>query len=233
MAIIATATQMYSNLVKNEFWPEKGFCKKMVTLNGAVSAGLPIGAVLGSFIASPVGTAGAIVGTGNGAMGAIALTSNKDMVLGTYIVKIVKAAANGGDFVLLDPNGKVIGTGTVAVAFAQAGFAFTWADGATDFIAGDYIPIVVTGTVKYKLIEATATDGTEVAKVVVVGDAQGKPASQAVVVNTDTSFLVLYRGPSAVAAAALTYGASVDAAGEIAAVKAQLEAAGIDVLTQI
>lgn len=233
MAVIATGTQMYSNLVKQEFWPEHGYCKKMVTLNGAVSAGLPIGAVLGSFIASPVGTAGAVVGTGNGAMGTITLTSNKDLVLGTYLVKIVQAATNAGEFALIDPNGKIIGTGTVAVAFSQAGFAFTLADGSTDFVAGDYFPIVVTGTVKYKLVEATATDGTEVAKVVVVGDAQGVPRSQAVVVNTDTSFLVLYRGPAFVADAALTYGTSVNTAAEIAAVKTQLEAVGIDVLTQL
>lgn len=232
MTVIATDTQRYSNLVKREFGAEYGFCKKLVTYNGTAVA-TPIGTVLGSYIDTPVGTAGAIVGTGNGAMGAITLTSNKDMVLGTYKVKIVQAAANAGEFALLDPNGKVVGTGTVAVAFNQAGFAFTLADGATDFVAGDYIPIVVTGTVKYKLVEATATDGTEVAKVVVVGDATGRPLSTTPVVNTDTSFLVLYRGPVAVADSALSYGASVNTAAEIAALEAQLEAVGIDVLTQV
>ena len=232
MTVIATSTQQYSNLVKREFEPEWGYCKKLVTYNGTAVA-TPIGTVLGSFIASPVGTAGSIVGTGNGAMGAITLTSNKDMVLGTYTVKIVQATANAGEFALLDPNGKVIGTGTVAVAFSQAGFAFTLADGTSDFVAGDYIPIVVTGTVKYKLVEATATDGTEVAKVVVVGDATGRPLSTTPVVNTDTTFLVLYRGPSAVADAALTYGASVNTAAEIAALEAQLTAVGIDVLDQV
>lgn len=233
MTVIATSTQSYSNLVKREFGAEYGYCKKLVTLNGAVSTGLPIGSVLGSFIASPVGTAGSIVGTGNGAMGAITMTSNASLVLGTYKVKIVQATTNAGEFALLDPDGKVIGTGTIAVAFSQAGFAFTWADGATDFVAGDYIPIVVSGTVKYKLVEATATDGTEVAKVVVVGDATGRALSQAVVVNTDTTFLVAYRGPIAVADAALSYGTSVNTDAEIAALEAQLEAVGIDVLTQI
>lgn len=232
MTVIATDTQRYSNVVKREFEPEWGYCKKLVTYNGTAVA-TPIGTVLGSFIASPVGTAGAIVGTGNGAMGAITMTSNKDLVVGTYIVKITKAAANAGDFVLLDPNGKVVGAGTIAVAFSQAGFAFTWADGATDFIVGDYITIAVTGTVKYKLVEATATDGTEVAKVVVVGDATGRALSTTPVVNTDTTFLVLYRGPCAVADAALSYGASVNTAGEIAALEEQLTAVGIDVLDQI
>lgn len=232
MTVIATSTQAYSNLIKREFEPEWGFCKKTVTYNGTAVA-TPVGTVLGSYIASPVGTAGAIVGTGNGAMGAITMTSTKSLLLGTYTLKIIRAVINAGDFVLLDPNGKVVGEGQVAAAFSQTGFAFTLADGATDFIAGDYIPIVVTGTVKYKLVEATATDGTEVAKVVVVGDATGRPLSTTPVVNTDTTFLVIYRGPVAVADSALSYGASVNTAGEIADLKAQLTAVGIDVLTQV
>ena len=61
----------------------------------------------------------------------------------------------------------------------------------------------------------------------------GRPDSQAAALNTDTTFLVLYRGVCAVADDALVYGASVNTDAEIAAVKAQLEAVGIDVLTQI
>lgn len=232
MTVLFSSTQRYSNLVKREDGIEWGQCKKTVTVNQA-AATIGIGTVLGSYIASPVGTAGATVGTGNGAMGSITLTSNANLQLGTYIVKIVKTVANAGDFVLIDPQGDVVGNGQVATAFNQAGFAFTLADGATDFVAGDYIPIVVTGTVKYKTVEATATDGTEVAKVVVVGDSMGRPNPQAVTLNTDATFLVLYRGVCAVAQSALVYGASVDTAGEIAAVKTQLEAVGIDVLTQI
>lgn len=233
MTVLATDTQRYSNVVKREFESEWGYCKKLVTYNGTAVA-TPIGTVLGSYIASPVGTAGAIVGTGNGVMGTITLTSNKNMVLGTYTLKIVKAVSNAGDFVLRDPNGKVIGNGQVATAFDQGGFAFTLADGGTDFIVGDSIPIVVTGTVKYKLCEVTATDGTEVPSVVVVGDATGRPLSTTPVVNTDTSFLVMYRGPAAVADAALAFGASVTSgAVRTAALAALTAASGIDVLTQI
>ena len=234
MTILATGTQIYSNLVKREFAPEWGYCKKLVTVYQASLTSLPVGAVLGSYIDTPVGTAGAIVGTGNGAMGAITMTSNKNLVLGTYIVKIVKAVTNAGDFVLIDPNGKVIGNGQVGTAFSQAGFAFTWADGATDFVAGDYIPIVVTGTVKYKLVEDTATDGTENPSVIVVGDATGRPLTTSVAATTDTSVLVLYRGPCYVSASALTYGTSVAAGAETTAMNAKLTAnSGIDVLTTI
>lgn len=233
MTVLATSTQAYSNVVKREFEPSWGYAKKTVTYNGTAVA-TPIGTVLGSFIASPVGTAGTTVGTGDGVMGAITLTSNKNMVLGTYSLKIVKAVGNAGDFVLRDPNGKVIGNGQVATAFNQGGFAFTLADGANDFVVGDQIPIVVTGTVKYKLCEVTATDGTEVPSVVVVGNATGQPLSTTPVVNTDTTFLVMYRGPAAVADAALTFGASVTSgAVRTAALAALTAASGIDVLTQV
>lgn len=231
MAVIATENQHYSNVVKREDGIEWGQCKKVVTINGAAGT-LPIGSVLGAFIASPTGTAGATVGTGNGVMGSITVTSNAGLQLGKYTLKIVKTVANAGDFVLLDPQGKVIGTGQVGTAFNQAGFAFTLADGATDFVAGDYIPITVAGTVKYKLIEATATDGTEVAKAVLVGDASGAPVPVVATLNTDVNALVLYRGVCAVADTALNYGASVDTDAEKATIKAQLEAVGIDVLAQ-
>lgn len=233
MTVIASSTQSYSNLVKREFSPEWGYCKKLVTYYGAATS-IAVGSVLGSYIDTPVGTAGAIVGTGNGVMGAITLTSNKNMVLGTYSLKIVKAVANAGDFVLRDPNGKVIGNGQVATAFNQGGFAFTLADGATDFIVGDSIPIVVTGTVKYKLVQDTATDGTENPSVVVVGDATGRVLSTTPVLNTDTSFLVLYRGPCAVADDALVYGSTVAAGAETTAMNLLLAAnSGIDILEQI
>lgn len=232
MAVIFSDTQRYSNVVKREDGMEWGQCKKVVTINQA-AATLPIGSVLGSFIASPVGTAGAVVGTGNGTMGSITMTSNANLQLGKYTLKIVKAVANAGDFLLLNPQGLAVGHGQVAVAFNQAGFAFTLADGATDFVDGDSITITVTGTVKYKLVEATATDGTEVAKAVVVGDSMGAPTSIVAAANTDVNALVLYRGVCAVADKALTYGASVDTDAEKAVVKAQLEAVGIDVLTQI
>lgn len=91
----------------------------------------------------------------------------------------------------------------------------------------------VTATGKYKVVEATATDGSEVAAVVIVGNASGQPLPTVMAANTDTKYLVMYRGPAAVSAGALTFGASVNTAGEIAAAHDQLAAAGIDVLTTI
>lgn len=232
MTIIATDGLRFSSVVKHEYSPVTKYCRDTLTYNGTATT-LAVGAVLGSFIASPVGTAGAIVGTGNGAMGTITMTSVAGLEVGTYIVKITKAVTNAGDFELLNPTGRVIGMGQVAVAFAQAGFAFTLADGSTDFVAGDYIPIVVTGTKKYKLVEATATDGSQVASAVFIADYLGLSRPTLTVVNTDTSLLCLTRGPVIVNKSALSFGASVDTAGELATAYAQLNAVGILTETQV
>jgi hypothetical protein len=129
-----------------------------VTLTGA--AALLRGAVLGKTVtAAGVATAG--TNTGNGVMGAI--TVGGAAKAGTYKLTITKAAANAGDFEVRDPNGDVIGLGTVAVAFAGRDLSFTLADGATDFVVGDSFAIVVTPTAeKYTLATLAATDGSNV-----------------------------------------------------------------------
>lgn len=228
MAIIAQETQHYSNVVKWEFMPEKGHAKRMITYNGT-AVSLPIGSVLGSYIASPVVTPGAMVGTGNATAGTASAVANQFLSLGTYTVSMLTATT----FVVLDPQGDAIGTGATTVAFKANGLTFTVTAGATPAVAGDILPIVVTGTTKYKLVEATATDGTQNPRVVIVGDATGRPVSVTPTVNTDTSFLALYRA-AYVADASLNFGASVTAG---AVRNAQLAAltvnSGIDVLTQI
>lgn len=138
MPVIATETQHYSNVVKREFGPEYGYCKKMVVVNGP-AATLPIGTVLGQ----------------------------------------------------------------------------------------------VTATGKFKVVEASANDGSQVAAAVIVGDAMGHPMSTVMAATTDTKFLVIYRGPSAVSDTSLSFGASVTAGALTTAAYAQLAAAGIDVLTTI
>ena len=231
MTVIATDTQRYSNVVKHEFCPEHGYAKKVVTLNGAVSTGLPIGSVLGEFLASATGTAAAMVGTGNATAGTITATANKNLKQGAYSVQMTAATT----FNVFDPDGLLVWVaGANGATIAVNGLSFVITAGATPAVAGDTIAITVAGTVKYKLCEVTATDGTQVPRVVVVGDATGRALPQAVVVNTDTKFLVMYRGPSAVADASLTFGASVTAgAVRTAALAALTAASGIDVLTQI
>lgn len=229
MTVLFTDTARYSNVVKREFESSWGYCKKLVTYNGTAVA-TPIGTVLGSYIASPVVTPGAMVGTGNATGGTASGVANQFLQLGTYTVSMLTATT----FVVIDPQGDAIGTGATTVAFKANGLIFTITAGGTPAVAGDILPIVVTGTVKYKLMETTATDGTQKPSVVVVGDATGRPLSTTPVVNTDTTFLVMYRGPAAVADASLAFGASVTAGAVRTATLAALTVnSGIDVLTQL
>jgi hypothetical protein len=233
MTVLATSSNRFSTVVKYELAPEVRVCRDVLTVNDA-AATFKVGAVLGRYVASPVGTSAAAAGnTGNGAMGAITVTSNANLQLGNYTVKITKAAANAGDFALRDPQGKVVGTGTVGVAFSQAGFAFTLADGATDFVVGDTFTIAVTGTEKYKLQDAAATDGSDVAKAVFIADAAGNSGDTAIPANTDTLVLAITRGPVIVAQDALTFGANTDTTAEKNAVYASLKALGIIAETTI
>ncbi len=229
MAIVSTDTPRYSNLVKFEQWIEKGYCKKTVTYNGLATA-IGLGSVLGSYIASPVVTPGAMVGTGNATGGTASATANQFLQLGTYTVNMLTATT----FVVLDPQGNSIGTGATTVAFKSNGLVFTITAGATPAVAGDTLPIVVTGTTKYKLVQDTATDGTQVPKVIVVGNSQGAPISTTPTVNTDTTFLVLYRGPAMVSEDSLVYGSTVAAGAETTAMNDLLTVnSGIDILDTI
>ena len=99
--------------------------------------------VLAKEVASATGTSAADAGnTGDGTMGAI--TVNADAKKGVYNLVIIEPAANAGAFSVEDPDGEVIGTGNVAAAFSDGGLAFTLADGAADFVAGDRFTITVT-----------------------------------------------------------------------------------------
>jgi hypothetical protein len=89
----------------------------------------------------------------------------------------------------------------------------------------------VTATGKYKVLEASAGDGSQVAAAVVVGNAFGQANPTVMAATTDTKFLVLYRGICAVSDSSLTMGASVTAGALTTAAYEQLAAAGIDVLT--
>jgi hypothetical protein len=86
--------------------------------------------------------------------------------LGTYTLRCIAAAANGGTFRLEDPDGVVLGdtvmaagAGTVAEQIKGA-----LADGATDFVVGDGFDISVTAiTEKVAQFDPAATDGSQIA----------------------------------------------------------------------
>lgn len=91
---------------------------------------------------APVAEAG---NTGNGTFAATP-TITAGAKEGTYRVEVTIAATNAGGFVVEDPDGVLVGAGTVAVAFSAGGIAFTLQDGSTDFARGDGFTFTVQPT---------------------------------------------------------------------------------------
>lgn len=89
----------------------------------------------------------------------------------------------------------------------------------------------VTATGKYKILEATAVDGSQNFAGIYIGKPDGDN-KQTVAATTDTNVVVLFRGPAGVGKSYLVFGASVDTAPELAAVYVQMEAVGIKVIDQ-
>ncbi len=221
MTVIATDTLRLSNLVKMEFKKELNYCRDVVTAYEAAAKTYAVGTTLGRVITSGTATAAADAGnTGTGTFGTITVTAPAKT--GKYRVVITTVAANAGTFQVVDPDGVVIGTGTVAVAYSKGGLAFTISD-ATDFVIGDGFTVTVAGTYKYKIAVETATDGSKDVVALVLED-------KTVPITTDTKLAVMVRGPATVSKTALVLDATYDDATKTAVVYAALQAAGIQVL---
>lgn len=90
--------------------------------------------------------------------------------------------------------------------------------------AKSYVPGTVLGKVtadgKYKIAVQTASDGSQVADAIVIGE-------HTIAANTDTKVLVLVKGPAIVSKAGLVLDATYNLDAEKAAVYAALEAKDI------
>lgn len=227
MASLGYESTRYSDVIAHEYAPELAFCRDVVTVYEGSEVDYQIGTVLGKTLVSGSATATAGTNTGNGTMGTITVSGTAE--IGTYTLRISKAASNAGDFVVVNPSGVVVGNGTVAVAYSTAGLAFTLADGATDFVVGDTFSIAVTGTVKYKRVEATATDGSQKAAAIYVGGVTPQTSynKSTIAATTNTSVVAIVRGSVLYKKQGLVFGASVDTQAELDAAYAQLEAKGI------
>lgn len=154
----------------------------VVTL-AASNPALKAGTLLGKITASSATSAAKAGGnTGNGTMGAITVSAGA--LAGVYKLRITKAATNAGDFEVIDPQGDVVGIGSVAAAYSMGGLAFTLADGATDFAVGDGFDITVTGSGKYVAYSNSATDGSDVVAAILKDNVPDSTADQKVVVVT-------------------------------------------------
>jgi hypothetical protein len=231
-ALIATETKRLGDVLKYEFEREMGFCRKAVTAYESGAKTYTPGTILGKTLVSGSAAAVAVAGnTGNGTMGTITVLSRAK--IGQYVLRITVASSNAGAFKLLNSNGSIVGTGNVASAFVGAGLAFTLADGSTDFVVGDTFTITVTGTEKYKILENTASDGSAAFAGIYIGASDGLGIDTAVSATTDTTVLILERGPAMVAKEGLTLGASINTAAEKDALYAQMAAVGIIAEAQI
>lgn len=155
--------------------------KDTVTL--ANGQNLTAGTVLGQMTTGTTASATAFSGnTGTGTVGTITVSAGAQM--GDYKLVIIEAEADAGKFQLEGPDGKIVGTGTVAVAFNKGGLAFTLSD-ATDFKAGDGFTITVaSGSGLYKSHDPDAADGTQIARAVLAYDADASGGNLAVVAIT-------------------------------------------------
>ena len=115
--------------------------------------------------------------TGNGAMGAITVSTG--VKAGTYQLAIIEPGTNVGTFLVLDPDGLIVGSGVVASAFSAGGLAFTLADGSTDFVAGDGFDIVIgAGDGTYVAYDDDNTDGADVVAGILFGSCNATSAKQ-------------------------------------------------------
>jgi hypothetical protein len=180
---------------------------------------LTSGMVLGRKTTDTTGAATAGTNTGNGAMGTITVSGSA--IPGTYKLVFIEPATDLGRFVVYYPDGSVVGPGTVGTAFSGGGLAFTLADGATDFIAGDSFSIVVEQGVKYLQFDEDGTTGAQIAAGILLNNVTALDAVDAVGV-------AIVRGPAIVSANGITWPSSTNAAEKAAAIL-QLNALGIQV----
>lgn len=159
---------------------DRTYSKEKVTLISGQN--LVSGTVLGKITAGATASAAALgTNTGNGAMGAITVSAGA--IAGDYVLTIIEPATNLGNFTVEDPNGVLIGHGTVGSAFSAGGLAFTLADGATDFVAGDQIKITVAaGSGKFTQFNLSGADGSQHAVAILRDDCDASGGDKSCVV---------------------------------------------------
>lgn len=226
MASLGYESTRYSDVIAHEYAPELAFCRDVVTVYEGSEVTYQIGTVLGKTLVSGSATATAGTNTGTGTVGTITVSGSA--VVGTYKVIIQQAVTDKGLFSVFNPDGVSVGSGQVGSVFSGGGLSFTISD-ATDFVVGDSFTIAVTGTVKYKRVEATATDGSQKAAAIYVGGVTPQTSynKSTIAATTNTSVVAIVRGSVLYKKQGLVFGASVDTQAELDAAYAQLEAKGM------
>lgn len=178
------------------------------------------GALVGRMVTGAT-VAAAVAGAGNGGNGALTLADpafGADVKEGTYTIVIVEPASDAGNFIVEDPDGQVVGEGTVAVAF-DGPIKFTLADGSNNFTAGDTLTVAVSAaTEKWRSADPTNTDGS--------GKAAGILCYGVDATSADVAVTAIVRDAE-VKIDELVYDAAVDNAAKKAIKRDELARAGI------
>ena len=202
-------------------WEEDGyFSREEITVasGNAVSCLEVIGKVLTSVPTDGTADAG---NTGNGTLGSV--VGGLQTKIGTYSIVCIAAAANGGRFAVVDPDGNALADAEVGVAYAGEQLSFDLADGATDFAVGDTFTVAVTaGSGKVKPLSLTATDGSNKAAGFMIADVDATLA--------DVSGVII-AGPALAVMDNLGWPDGITADQKTAAI-AQLETVGIKAVGQ-
>ena len=124
------------------------------------------------------GTPAAGTNTGNGTVTAVSLGTKSK--LGTYTLKCVATAGNGGTFAVIDPDGYALqAQATVGTPFTSGHLNFTVNDGATDFALNDTFTIAVgSGSGKYRKYNAANVDGSQFPSAILAADVDATSADK-------------------------------------------------------
>lgn len=184
-----------------------GYRSREVVAVDADGTAMEAGAVLGQ-----ITTAGATAAAGGGNTGNGTLTVDvtdpvlADAQTGAYTVTITEAVTNGGQYTVTDPNGDVIGVANVGDTFANE-IKFVLADGATDFVVGDFFTVTVAaGSGKYVAYSASATDGSATVAGVLYEGVESTHDADATIIKRDAEvkhYKLNYTGTKATVVAGL------------------------------
>lgn len=194
--------------------PAGHYARENITVlsgEGVLKAGTVIGQAAGAVTQ-------AFAGTGNGVLTMDVTTPIlAGAQIGDYKVTFVGTASDLGDFIVTDPNGRLVGGGRVGATFANQ-LKFAIADGATDFGQGAQFTLSVAAG-KWRSADPTNADGSNVARGILLAEVDATSA--------DAKAVGFVRGPSEVIGGCLVYDAAVDDASKKATKIAELAAAGI------
>lgn len=200
---------------------EGNISREVVTIQsgaGVLKAGTVLGEIVANRGAVTVGAA-VFTGTGNGTFAPASPAYSAAVQEGTYLVRLLEAAANGGNFEVIRPDGTIDGIAAVGTAY-DGQIKFTIGDGATDFsnAAQFAVPVTIddpTDVGSFKASPATATDGSDIAKAVLAQEVDATSAAVKAVV---------IRRLAEVKTDMLVFAASVNDATKKATKRAQLAA---------